>query len=50
MLLGEVQVCAYSGKMIEFVDTTPRMSDLVRAVGNEKSLLMLPTKVSVTRF
>ena len=33
----------------EFVDIMPRMSDPIKAVGNEKRLLKLPTKVAVTR-
>ena len=33
----------------QFVDIMPRMSDPIRAVGSEKRLLKLPTKVAVTR-
>ena len=33
----------------EFVDTMPRMSDSIKALGKEKRLLKLPTKVTVTR-
>ena len=42
-------MCCMQWKDDEFVDTLPRMSDLIRAVGNEKRLLKLPTKVAVTR-
>ena len=42
-------MCCMQWKDDEFVDTMPRMSDPIRAVGNEKRLLKLPTKVAVTR-
>ena len=41
--------CFIQWKDDEFVDIMPRMSDPIRAVGNEKRLLKLPTKVAVTR-
>ena len=50
MLLGDVQVCVLlQWNDDEFVDIMPKMSDPIRAVGNEKRLLKLPTEVTVTR-
>ena len=42
-------MCCIQWKDDEFVDIMPRMSDIIRAVGNEKRLLKLPTKVAVMR-
>ena len=42
-------MCCIQWKDDEFVDIMPRMSDPIKAVGNEKRLLKLPTKVAVTR-
>ena len=41
--------CCMQWKEDEFVGVMPRMSDPIRAVGNGKRLLKLPTKVAVTR-
>ena len=43
-------MCCIQWKDDEFVDMMPRMSDPIRAVGNKKRLLKLPTKVAVFRF
>ena len=52
MLVGDVQtgMCCIQWQDDEFVDMMPRMSDPIKAVGNEKRLLKLPTKVAVLRF
>ena len=42
-------MCCIQWKDDEFVDIMPRMSDIIRAVGNEKRLLKLPTEVAVMR-
>ena len=42
-------VCHKQWKDDEFVDIMPRMSDPIRAAGNEQRLLKVPTKVAVTR-
>ena len=42
-------MCCMQWKDDEFVDIMPRMSDPIKAIGNEKRLLKLPTRVSVTR-
>ena len=42
-------MCCKQWKNDEFVDIMPRMSDPIRAVGNEKKWLKLPTIVAVTR-
>ena len=42
-------MCCIQWKDDELVDMMPRMSDPIKAVGNEKRLLKLPTKVAVTR-
>ena len=42
-------MCCIQWKDDEFVDIMPRMSDSIKALGNEKRLLKLPTKVAVTR-
>ena len=44
-----VGMCCIQWTDDEFVDIMPRMSDPIRAVGNGKRLLKLPTKVAVTR-
>ena len=42
-------MCCIQWKDDEFVDVMPRMSDPIRAVGNEKRLPTLPTKAAVMR-
>ena len=42
-------MCCVQWEDDEFVDIMPRMSDPIRAVGNEQRLFKLPTKVAVTR-
>ena len=37
-------MCCTQWKDDKFVDKMPRMSDTIRAAGNEKRLLKLPTK------